>query len=156
MKATSIALAVSTLLLVAPINAHASEPWKVTTRYGVTDSDHSRPHRGIDYALPSGTPIRSFTDGKVLSTRDEGHKSFGKSISIVTAQNKVVIYGHLSKFLVSKGDTIKFGQTIALSGNTGHSTGPHLHIQVNINGKDIDPRPVIGGAMLRAIMTKEG
>ncbi|CAM4187304.1 M23 family metallopeptidase [Paenibacillus alkaliterrae] len=103
-----------------------------------------RPHTGIDIPLEVGTKLRSFVDGtveRVISVRD----GLGKHVIIRGEDGNAYIYGHLEKITVHKGDTVRAGMDIiGLSGNTGHSTGPHLHFAIQtIDGKYVDPAPVI-------------
>lgn len=122
--------------------------WDITTHFGDIDSVHPTPHKGVDFAVPEGTPIKSVVEGNVEIVKDEGNTSFGKSVRIRTGDGRLVIYGHLSSMDVHVGEHVDFGEVIGKSGNTGHSTGPHLHFQVNINGKPIDPMPTIYGGMM--------
>ena len=123
--------------------AFASPLFTITTDFGEIDSVHKVPHKGIDLAMPVGTPIKSIVDGVVSSVSDTGHEGFGKSVRIVDGHGHTLILGHLSKILVHKGEHISMGELVALSGSTGHSTGPHLHLQVNINGKPVNPMPLM-------------
>jgi murein DD-endopeptidase MepM/ murein hydrolase activator NlpD len=88
--------------------------------------------------------------------KDEGSISFGKSVRIRTPDGRLVIYGHLHDFTVKQGNTVHFGDTIGHSGNTGNSTGPHLHFQVNINGKPVNPMPTIYEGMAHKAIAKVG
>lgn len=132
--------------------AEASAPWTITTHFGDIDSVHSTPHKGIDFALPQGTPVKSVTDGTVEVIRNEGNISFGKSVRIRTSDGRLCIYGHLRDWTVQQGTKVHFGDVIGHSGTTGHSTGPHLHFQVNLNGKPINPEPTI----MEGVMRKAG
>lgn len=124
--------------------AHAAtSDWHITTYFGQTDEVHAKPHKGVDFAIDNGTPVRSIVDGKVVAVLDEGKLSWGKSVHIQDSSGEVLIYGHLSEVRVHTGQDIHFHDVVALSGSTGDSTGPHLHVQVNINGKPIDPMPLI-------------
>lgn len=95
------------------------------------------PHNGVDLATPTGTPILSTGDGIV--ERIGNHPYAGKYIDIDHGGSHTTRYLHLHKILVKKGSQIKRGQKIALSGNTGRSTGPHLHFEFHINGRPVDP-----------------
>jgi murein DD-endopeptidase MepM/ murein hydrolase activator NlpD len=130
----------------------ASLPWTITTHFGDIDSVHHTPHKGVDFAVPEGTPIHSVTDGTVEVVRDEGNVSFGRSVRVRTPDGKLVIYGHLHDWTVQQGTHIHFGDVLGHSGNTGHSTGPHLHFQVNINGTPVNPEPTI----MEGVMRKAG
>lgn len=139
----------------ADVTYAASLPWTITTHFGDIDSVHPTPHKGVDFALPEGTPLKSIVGGKVTVV-DEGNISFGKSVRISAPDGRYVIYGHMHDFTVQSGATVHFGDTIGHSGTTGNSTGPHLHFQVNINGKPVDPMPTIYEGMLHKAITKAG
>ena len=95
-------------------------------------------HKGIDIAGPDGTPIVSTADGIVI--RSEFNKyGFGNLVVINHGYGFSTKYGHLQKRIVKVGDRVKRGQVIAYRGNTGRSTGTHLHYEVNINNVPINP-----------------
>lgn len=98
-----------------------------------------RLHAGIDLASGIGSPIRAVTSATVLSARNEG--GYGRCVRLQHADGTESVYGHLSAFLVSAGDRVAAGELIAREGNTGHSTGPHLHFEIRINGAPINPVP---------------
>ena len=104
-------------------------------------------HTGVDFAVPQGTDIIAAADGKV-SNANWG-KSYGTQIvQKIEGQDAWVIYAHLSKSLVKAGDEIKKGQHIGESGNTGNSSGPHLHFEMRDNirwsaGRDLDPKGIL-------------
>ncbi|MGX1202622.1 peptidoglycan DD-metalloendopeptidase family protein [Marinobacter sp. MBR-105] len=100
-------------------------------------SGRTAPHNGVDLATPTGTPVLSTGDGIV--TRVGNHPYAGKYIDIEHGGMHTTRYLHLHKILVRKGAAIERGQKIALSGNTGRSTGPHLHFEFHINGRPVDP-----------------
>lgn len=137
--------------LTDPVSA-ASIPWTITSDYGDVDGWHRTPHKGVDFALPSGTAVPSFTEGTVSVVTDEGTKSFGRSVHVTTPSGREVIYGHLSDWTVHKGDVIHVGDVLGHSGSTGHSSGPHLHLQVNINGIPVNPKPDILSYALKKCM----
>ncbi len=91
-------------------------------------------HNGIDFGIPKGTKILAAQDGTVLGTGNTDDAcagaSYGKWILIKHSNGLSTLYAHLSSFLVSAGDKVSKGDIIALSGNTGYSTGPHLHFTV--------------------------
>ncbi|GAU09043.1 peptidase M24 [Desulfoplanes formicivorans] len=94
-------------------------------------------HKGLDISAPKGTPIYASAEGKVVMVhRTHG---YGKNILIDHANGIVTRYAHLSKYAVKKGDRVKRGQLIAYVGNTGRSTGPHLHYEVRVNGVPVNP-----------------
>ena len=94
------------------------------------------PHNGTDFATPVGSPIYSTGDGRVVALRD--HPYAGKYLVIEHNSVYTTRYLHLSRFLVKKGQQVKRGQKIALSGATGRITGPHLHFEVLVRGKAVD------------------
>jgi murein DD-endopeptidase MepM/ murein hydrolase activator NlpD len=98
-------------------------------------------HKGIDIALPTGTPIKATKSGKIISSG--WISGFGKTITIDHGNGVVSLYGHNSQLLVKAGQSVRQGQTIAKSGNTGRSTGPHLEFRMMINGKPANPHKYI-------------
>ncbi len=120
---------------------------KITTKYKKLGKMWSKGyHTGVDFAVPSGTEIIAVADGKIENA------NWGKSYGIQAVQKVAggwVIYAHLSKLDVKPGDVIKAGQRIGASGNTGNSSGPHLHFEMRDNirwsaGKDLDPSEILG------------
>lgn len=94
-------------------------------------------HAGIDIVARQGTPIISPADGLVIkASRDSG---YGNLLEIRHMQGIVTRYAHTQKFLVRPGQRVKRGDTIALVGSTGRSTGPHLHYEVRLNGVAVNP-----------------
>lgn len=94
------------------------------------------PHNGTDFAVPIGTPVYTTGDGVV--TRVENHPYAGKYIVIEHSGQYRTRYLHLDRILVRKGQRVSRGERIALSGNTGRSTGPHLHFEFHINGRPVN------------------
>jgi len=95
------------------------------------------PHRGVDFAVPVGTPVLAVGDGEVMVAKHDG--AAGNYIAIRHGRQYMTRYMHLRKILVKPGQTIKRGDRIALSGNTGRSTGPHLHFEMWINQLAVNP-----------------
>ncbi|MBN2197850.1 peptidoglycan DD-metalloendopeptidase family protein [Candidatus Wolfebacteria bacterium] len=106
----------------------------VTQEYGETDfakwAYKTKFHNGMDFRAPIGTPILAAESGKVFSVGDNGKVQYGKFIVIKHDNNLATIYAHLSKQIVKEGEVVERGQIIGYSGNTGYSTGPHLHFGV--------------------------
>ena len=94
-------------------------------------------HTGIDLANKHGTAIKAAQSGKVTFVGWKGN--YGRTIVIDHLNGYKTLYGHNSKILVQEGQWVQTGQKIALMGNTGRSTGPHLHFEIYENGKVIDP-----------------
>lgn len=103
------------------------------------------PHSGIDFGVPIGTPVRASKSGTVIKRR-ELTTSYGKYLFIDHGGGLVTIYAHNSELLVNEGDTVKAGQVIARSGNTGNSSGPHCHWELRVNGtaQNIAPSLKVG------------
>jgi murein DD-endopeptidase MepM/ murein hydrolase activator NlpD len=102
-------------------------------------------HAGVDLAAPIGTPILAAADGRV--SRAGWYGGYGNSTCIdhgrADGQRLSTCYGHQSKLLVSPGQRVRAGQVIGLVGSTGASTGPHLHFEVRLGGRPVDPLPWI-------------
>lgn len=94
-------------------------------------------HKGIDWATPVGTAVMASSAGTVAKAG--WGSGYGYVVYINHADGRQTRYGHLSKVLVSPGQTVSQGQKIALSGNTGVSTGPHVHFEILINGSQVNP-----------------
>jgi murein DD-endopeptidase MepM/ murein hydrolase activator NlpD len=100
---------------------------------------HWSMHRGQDLAAPVGTPDRAACDGVVARLDPADPYGGGMQTDLDCGGGVVLKYMHQSAFEVKVGDTVKAGQVIGRTGSTGHSTGPHLHFQVNIDGRATDP-----------------
>lgn len=94
-------------------------------------------HEGIDFIAPIGTPILAAAAGVVIEA--SFHPAYGNMVEIEHDNKTVTRYAHASRLLVKKGDIVRNGQNIALVGNTGRSTGPHLHFEVRVEGQAKDP-----------------
>lgn len=115
--------------------------YPISSDFGSIDSAHPDPHSGIDLVMESGTPILSPVKGIVSRIVDYGSENLGKGVMVKIDGNKELIFGHLSRVDVREGDTIFVGQQLALSGNSGNSTGDHLHLGLKDieTGKFLDP-----------------
>ncbi|EPT8901095.1 peptidoglycan DD-metalloendopeptidase family protein [Listeria monocytogenes] len=123
---------------------HFGSPFRMTSGYGPrTVFGKQEFHKGIDYGAPTGTPLPAQYGGKVSRAGTAG--GFGNLVSITAGKGIENLYGHLSKILTSAGSVVKAGQIIGLVGSTGRSTGPHVHYQVNQNGKPVNPSSSLGG-----------
>ncbi len=96
-----------------------------------------RMHSGIDYAAPVGTPLRSMNNGTVTAVGWYGGQ--GQRVVVRFDNGTEAHYAHMSSFSVSPGSRVSAGQVIGLSGNTGNSTGPHLHLEIHVGGVAINP-----------------
>jgi murein DD-endopeptidase MepM/ murein hydrolase activator NlpD len=97
-----------------------------------------RPHEGIDLTAPRGTPIYATADGRVIQS---GYRAggFGKKILLDHGFGYRTLYGHCDKVFVKYGQTVKRGEVIGLVGSSGLSRSPHLHYEVHVNGRPVDP-----------------
>lgn len=113
---------------------------EITSEYGNRTNPVSGEylmHSGIDIAASQGEEVRAAYSGIVS---DVGSNSVsGNYIGLIHRDGSETFYCHCSKIIAEKGDVIRAGETIALVGSTGRSTGPHLHFEVNVNGKSVDP-----------------
>jgi len=101
-------------------------------------------HEGLDIAAPYGTPVVATGDGRV--TFAGWRANYGKTVSVDHGYGYTTLYGHNSKVLVGVGQRVKKGQVIAYVGSTGRSTGCHLHYEVRVQGKSVDPRRFLARA----------
>lgn len=108
---------------------------EVTSRFGERDGD---PHEGIDLRASTGTPVLAAHDGVVLYS-GSGIGGYGRLVVIKNGQGISTVYGHNSRLLVRKGQRVRRGQRIALSGSTGRSSGPHVHFEVRLGVRAVDP-----------------
>ena len=111
----------------------------VTSRFGAR---WGRTHTGIDIGAPTGTPIKAAAGGTVIFSGWKG--TLGKLVVVSHGNGVQTYYAHCSSLLVSSGQTVSAGQLIAKMGNTGRSTGPHLHFEIRSNGYAINPQSYIG------------
>ncbi|MGL5910643.1 MAG: M23 family metallopeptidase [Phycicoccus sp.] len=123
----------------------AKGDYAVTSEFGPRPSPGgvgSTNHQGIDFAAPIGTPVVAAAAGKVTAVRSEAQSGgFGNLLIIDHGSSIETYYAHLDSTSVQVGQQVKVGERIGACGNTGNSTGPHLHFQVNRGGTPINPRP---------------
>jgi hypothetical protein len=100
-------------------------------------------HEGIDIPAPIGTPTVAVQDGYVKYA-DDKISGYGNMIVIEHANKVFSVYAHLNKLMVDKGDRVKRGEVIAHTGNTGRSTGPHLHFEIRVKDRARDPAQYLG------------
>jgi murein DD-endopeptidase MepM/ murein hydrolase activator NlpD len=114
---------------------------RITSGFGyrIHPIHHTRlNHTGLDISRPNGTPIKAADGGRVVMAGWYG--GYGKCIIINHGKGHATLYGHLSRLGVSRGTNVGKGQTIGAVGSTGYSTGAHLHFEVRINGRPVNPR----------------
>lgn len=110
----------------------------ITSRFAASSRIRVSSHTGLDIATASGTPIKAAASGTVTFSGRKG--SYGYMVVISHGNNVQTYYAHCSKLYVSAGQTVTQGQTIAAVGSTGNSTGPHLHLEVRVNGVAYNPQ----------------
>ena len=110
----------------------------ITSRYGVSSNIRKSTHTGLDISAVTGTDIKVVADGTVISAGYSG--SYGYLVKVDHGNGVETWYAHTSKMYVKKGDTVKAGDVIAAVGSTGNSTGPHLHLEIRIDGKTVNPQ----------------
>ena len=111
---------------------------KITSRFGVSSSIRSGAHTGLDIACSSGTDIKAVAKGKVIFAENNG--SYGNLVKIDHGNGVETWYAHCSKIYTKVGAQVKAGDVIAAVGSTGNSTGPHLHLEIRIDGTAINPQ----------------
>lgn len=114
--------------------------FRVTQGFGVNNGFRYGKHQGIDFATPTGTPVKAAQSGTVVFAGWGGDA--GNAVTIQNGKVLAKVF-HLSKVSVKNGQQVKEGQVIGNSGNTGYSTGPHLHFQTEINRVPVDPKKLI-------------
>lgn len=136
---------------ISSVNSNNNQDWiypcngRISSPFGKRQKpmeNASTYHSGIDIAVPIGTPIKAIADGTISAARS-GMRGYGVGVfinhGIVNGNGIVSEYGHLSRFIVKIGQKVKQGQIIAYSGNSGTSTGPHLHLTIRQNGTAVNP-----------------
>ncbi|AZV43704.1 metalloendopeptidase-like membrane protein [Peribacillus asahii] len=116
--------------------------YKITSKFHQQEAFRLKPHNGIDLKMEVGEPLRSIKEG-VVRTADYGSTNAGKTVFVEWEDGKTAIYGHLSEFAVKNGQQVEAGDLIGYAGNTGHSTGSHLHFGLKEGSEFIDPTPYI-------------
>jgi murein DD-endopeptidase MepM/ murein hydrolase activator NlpD len=103
---------------------------------------------GIDYAMPERTPVLAAADG-LVRRMERLNAGYGNVLRIEHGDGELeTLYAHLSYIVVSVGQAVTAGQMIGRSGNTGKSTGPHLHFELRKDGKAVDPQPYLDGQLI--------
>ncbi len=111
------------------------------TRGMVSGTPNEELHPGIYLAVPEGSDVRASGGGSVEAAGTDS--SYGRFLLLRHPSGYETMYGHLSRVLVSRGDDVRAGQVIALYGNTGRSTAPHLHFEIRHNGRSVDPATMV-------------
>ena len=143
----SLAAALLTVIIwktMNKLNAKNPVTGRITSKFGkrqAPTAGASTYHNGVDIAVPVGTQVVAPWGGTVLSTYSNA--AGGRQMIVRHPNGYRTGYAHLSGYIASKGQTVKQGEAICLSGNTGHSTGPHLHFTLtNAAGQKVDPETI--------------
>lgn len=115
---------------------------QITSGFGYRPRFH-RVHKGVDFAMPAGDSVRVAMPGVVGRVSYEP-RGYGHFVTVKHDNGMETRYAHLSRPLVRIGQAVSAGEVIALSGNTGNSTGPHLHFETRVNGNAVDPMSYFG------------
>lgn len=118
--------------------------YTLTAKFGQSGSRWENKHTGQDFAAPTGTPVVAAAGGMVTSVSSGG--PYGNRIEITHANGMVTTYSHLSKIEVSRFQPVGQGDVIGKVGETGNTTGAHLHFEVKVGGQYVDPMKYIGTA----------
>ncbi len=127
-------------LFISPLNVR----WRLTSSYGYRNDPFTGVrsfHTGMDMAAPHGTPVQSVMEGRIARTGY--NNTYGNYIIVSHPGGYQTLYAHLSSILVKSGQSVSQGKTIGRVGNTGYSTGPHLHLTVYKNGKMMNPATLL-------------
>jgi murein DD-endopeptidase MepM/ murein hydrolase activator NlpD len=117
---------------------------RITSKFGMrSDPFRRRPamHTGIDYRAPTGQDARATAAGKIVTAGYS--RGYGYMVEIDHGDGLRTRFAHLSKILAKKGQTVARGDVIGRTGSTGRSTGPHLHYEIRVNGRAVDPMTFI-------------
>jgi len=128
-----------------PITSAFGKVRHLTFNNGQRSPSYGKPHGGIDFGVPEGTPVYAVTDGVVDATNFDA-PGFGNYIKTLNSDGTENFFGHLSRKLVEGGARVKAGDIVGYSGNTGSSTGPHLHFEVRKDANKLDPMAYLSGA----------
>lgn len=141
-------------VLPSPAEAEAATPaWPLTQRGFITRTFGSRPadspegHTGVDIAVPTGSYVRAIQAGRVEEAGDD--PVYGKFVRIAHADGLTSLYGHNSWLFAAAGDQVERLEVIALTGNTGRSSAPHLHLELARNGALLDPLTLVTDESVR-------
>lgn len=110
----------------------------ITSRYGVTSRLRKSTHTGLDIAATTGTPIKAIADGTITCASYQG--AYGKVVKIDHGNGIETWYAHTNSMYVKVGQKVTAGDVIAAVGSTGNSTGPHLHLEIRVNGNHVNPQ----------------
>jgi len=131
------------------------ERLRVSAFFGILHAPTGRKHGGMDFAARTGTPVVAPADGIVVASTNSymGEDKWGELIAIEHANGLRSLYAHMDRRLVKEGERVAAGQQIGTSGASGKATGPHLHLEVSRDGRNIDPQILLGNLEANATRT---
>jgi murein DD-endopeptidase MepM/ murein hydrolase activator NlpD len=138
--------------MVVPVSGEITSGFSATRLHPILSV--FRAHRGVDMAAPAGTPIVAAAAGRVISVGR--HLGYGLTVEVEHGGEVVTRYAHCQKAIVNVGDFVRAGHTIALVGSSGLATGPHLHFEVLLRGKSIDPISFIAASLEQMQPAQQG
>lgn len=120
--------------------------WPISSDAAVISSSYGAPrgrstHQGIDLSAPAGTPVRATADGRVTFAGRSG--SFGRLVVIDHGHGWETRFAHLKRIKVEKGEKVKRGALVGTVGKSGNASGPHLHYEIRLQDRPVDPRPMM-------------
>lgn len=128
-----------------PITSPFGKVRHIITHGGRHNASWGKPHGGVDYGVGEGTPVYAVKDGVVQETPYDSN-GFGNYVKILHEDGKLSYYGHLSSMTAKSNTKVSAGDLVGYSGDTGNSSGPHLHFEVREGGQSIDPLDYLAGA----------
>jgi len=139
------------------VKLNGNDFFQVSSPFGSIDSVHKTPHSGIDLVMEEGTKLYSPVDGIVERVVDYGNQNIGKGVIIKTNTGETIIMGHMSDTSTAEvGEELSRGEFVGLSGNTGHSTGAHLHLGMkDANGNVINPEGLLNDNYKKLLSSTE-
>jgi murein DD-endopeptidase MepM/ murein hydrolase activator NlpD len=129
-------------LLELPIRRPLADLGSITSPFGPRMDPFRKlyaMHRGIDFGAPTGEPVLATAQGVVITTQKNSKSGYGTVVVIRHKNGIITLYGHLSEYTVKVGDMVKPGDVVGKVGNTGRSTGPHLHYGIRVGDSHVDP-----------------
>jgi len=131
------------------------ERLRVSAFFGIKHAPTGRPHGGMDFAARTGTPVVAPAAGVVVASTSNymGEDKWGELVAIEHANGLRSLYAHMDKRLVKEGQRVAAGQQLGTSGASGKVTGPHLHMEVSRDGRNIDPQSLLGNLESNATRT---
>ena len=130
---------------------HPLDDASLSSRYGYRRdpfTGRTKWHDGVDFSATTGTPIRAAADGRVI--RSGWFGGYGKMVELDHGNGMTTLYAHTSRTAVKNGDRVRRGQVIGYVGRTGRANAPHLHYEVRVDGRNVNPQSHLVGSVALA------